>query len=287
MARNHPNGRTNQGRNRVQTSNVETLKVHNRVPIRQLFSIFLNIFVDNKEKSRIFAASYSDIDTRSGRVFLEVSLPNDLKQNFESKKIEKMTTKQQKTYEPIQDLEGEVWKPIKEYEGLYEVSNKGRVKSLNYSNRGYEKLLRPAKHKNYLFVTLTKYGKHRCFFIHRLVYEAFVGFLPKYDSNLPSDRMMIINHKDECGVNNNLDNLELLSVKENNKYKTKPQRIAKTLHKKVIQKTLDGVIVKEWESAISCEEYGFSRRAISSCCHGRIRTHKGYIWSFTPLSDNY
>ncbi|MBQ3989817.1 MAG: hypothetical protein II630_03150, partial [Bacteroidales bacterium] len=42
------------------------------------------------------------------------------------------TTKTKKTYEPIQDLEGEVWKPIKGYEELYEVSNKGRIKSLNY-----------------------------------------------------------------------------------------------------------------------------------------------------------
>ena len=248
--------------------------------------IFLNIFVYNKGKSVIFAASKDK--KRLGRVH-ESSRPFQPQNKRGQRKGFKMTTntKTKKTYEPIPDLEGEVWRDVVGFDGFYQVSNKGRVKSLNFGKRGYERLLSQAKHKNYLFVTLTKEGKHKSIFVHRLVYEAFIGNVPKYNTNISSDELIIVNHKDECGTNNNVENLELLSVKDNNRYGTKPSRIAHTLHKKVIQKTLDCVVVKEWESAISCEEYGFSRKAISACCHGRIRTHKGYIWSFTPLLNNY
>ena len=189
-------------------------------------------------------------------------------------------TKTKKTYEPIQDLEGEVWEDVVGFEGFYQVSNKGRVKSLNFGKRGYERLLSQAKHKNYLFVTLTKEGKHKSIFVHRLVYEAFIGNVPKYNTNISSNELIIVNHKDECGTNNNVENLELLSVKDNNRYGTKPSRIAHTLHKKVIQKTLDGNVVRKWESAKECESFGFNRSCISACCYGRRKSHKGFIWEF-------
>ena len=97
----------------------------------------------------------------------------------------------------------EEWRDVKGYEGLYQVSNKGRVKSLNRidsrGNKVNEKILRPGKRNNYLFVNLYKNGKRKLYDIHRLVAQAF---LPNPD-NLP-----VVNHKDENKLNNNVENLE-------------------------------------------------------------------------------
>lgn len=50
--------------------------------------------------------------------------------------------------------------------------------------------------------------------------------------------------------------------------------------KKVAQYTLDGELVKVWDSAVDCICYGFSRVAICNCCNGKGKTHKGYIWRY-------
>ena len=90
----------------------------------------------------------------------------------------------------------EYWKPVVGYEGLYMVSNWGRVKSMNYRHSGKERILKPLTNSSgYLLVKLCKDGKAKAFTVHRLVAEAF---LPNTD-NLP-----LINHKDECKTNNNV-----------------------------------------------------------------------------------
>ena len=72
-------------------------------------------------------------------------------------------------------MEEEVWKPIKDYEGLYEVSNLGRVKSLNYRGTGKGKILKNIEDsKGYLTVCLTKNGRHKMLKVHRLVAETFI-----------------------------------------------------------------------------------------------------------------
>ena len=72
-------------------------------------------------------------------------------------------------------MEEEIWKPIKDYEGLYEVSNLGRVKSLNYRGTGKEKILKNSECNNgYLLIGLVKNGKLKTFYVHRLVAEAFI-----------------------------------------------------------------------------------------------------------------
>ena len=114
----------------------------------------------------------------------------------------------------------EEWRPIEGYEGLYEVSNLGRVRSLDryveYSNGRIHlhkgKVLSPAKDKNgYLKVVLNCNGKCKTTNIHRLVANVFI---PNPD-NLP-----MVNHKDEDKSNNSVDNLEWCDVKYNLSYGT-------------------------------------------------------------------
>ena len=107
----------------------------------------------------------------------------------------------------------EIWIDIKGYEGLYQVSNLGRVKSLSkYAGNSLrkEKILKNYKDKDgYVKVILCKNNKTRFLSIHRLIAEAFI---PNPD-NLPQ-----INHKDECKSNNSIDNLEWCSCKYNINY---------------------------------------------------------------------
>lgn len=109
----------------------------------------------------------------------------------------------------------EIWKPIKGYEGLYEVSSLGNVKSLRRNV-----FLKPGrKESGYLIVSLYKHNSGKNFYVHRLVAEAFI---PNPD-NLP-----IINHKDEVKTNNCVDNLEWCDYKYNNSFGTRIERMIDT-----------------------------------------------------------
>ena len=115
----------------------------------------------------------------------------------------------------------EIWKDISGYEGLYQISNLGNVKSLNYSRTGKERILKPGTDKDgYLLVTLYKNRNKRPFKIHRLVAKAFI---PNPDNK--SD----VNHKDENKTNNCVDNLEWMTRMENNNFGTRNERISKSV----------------------------------------------------------
>ena len=110
----------------------------------------------------------------------------------------------------------EIWKNIDGYEGKYQVSNFGQVKSMI----GQEKVLHPKKHRNgHLQIGLHKDKKRKTMYIHRLVAQAFI---PNPD-NLPC-----VNHKDENPNNNNVDNLEWCTQKYNCNYGTRVDRIMET-----------------------------------------------------------
>ena len=111
----------------------------------------------------------------------------------------------------------EIFKDIKGYEGLYQVSNLGNVKSLNYNHTGKERILKPGLVKEYLKVSLCKNNKIRMFSVHRLVAEIF---LPNPD-NLPC-----VNHKDENKQNNCVDNLEWCTYKYNANYGNRNKKIS-------------------------------------------------------------
>lgn len=111
----------------------------------------------------------------------------------------------------------ETWKAIKGYEGLYEVSNTGKVRSLKF---GKVKELSPGNSSRYLIVDLCKEGKRQHFKVHRLVVEAFIGEIPKG---------LVVNHKDENPQNNNVDNLEICTQKYNLNYGTRNERAGKKI----------------------------------------------------------
>lgn len=111
----------------------------------------------------------------------------------------------------------EIWKDIENYEGLYQVSNLGNVKSLKTNKNLYYS--RSTRTKNYLKVILVKNGTRKSYYIHRLVADAFI---PNFE-NKP-----IVNHKDYNPMNNKVDNLEWCTYKENNNYGTRNLKILAT-----------------------------------------------------------
>ena len=117
----------------------------------------------------------------------------------------------------------EVWKDILEFEGLYQISNFGRVKSLSRSKKhSYnsvaqlkEKILNPININNYYRVVLRKQNKSFNRFVHRLVAEAFIPNPKEYKE---------INHKEKKKKNNNVNNLEWCDRKYNINYGTGNKR---------------------------------------------------------------
>lgn len=172
----------------------------------------------------------------------------------------------------------EIWKDIKDYEGLYQISNFGRVKSIRF---GKERILKPGTNgKGYLYVGLWKNGKVKNFRIHRLVAEAFLE-IPEELKHLKGTHYLQVNHKDENKQNNNVENLEWCTHSYNINFGTRNERVAKKCSKPVVQYTLDGVFVREWPSTMQAErEGGFNQAHIWMCCKGKRKKHKGFIWKY-------
>ena len=162
------------------------------------------------------------------------------------------------------------------YEGLYKVSNLGRILSLNYKNTGKPGLMTPFDNGyGYLQVELCKNKETKHCFVHRLVGEAF---LPNPD-NLPE-----INHIDEDKTNNRVDNLEWKNHRDNLNHGTHNERMAKTKSKPVLQLTLTGELIREWESTNECGRNGFNQGAVAACCRGEKPQYKGFLWMY---ADDY
>ena len=171
----------------------------------------------------------------------------------------------------------ETWKDIAGYEGLYQVSDFGEVRSLKY---GKTRVLKTGKHRNgYLLVNLWKEGKRKHHYIHRLVAQAFI----QNPNNLPC-----INHKDEDKTSNVVTNLEWCSYSYNNCYGTRKERVAEANINNpkqsdiVLQMTLGYVLVKEWSSMMECGRNGFDQGSVSKCCNNKYgkqgNVYKGYRW---------
>lgn len=172
-------------------------------------------------------------------------------------------------------MEEEIWCPIKGYEGLYEVSDKGRVRSLKF---GKERILNP--HNNscgYHQVILCKNVEYKAYLVHRLVAQTFI---PNPD-NLPQ-----VNHKDEDKENNKVENLEWCSKKYNINYGSRNQRVSDKmtngkLSKSVLQYSKSGEFIQEWKSTMDVKRnLGYNQGNISSCCTGKLGCAYGYVWKF-------
>lgn len=106
----------------------------------------------------------------------------------------------------------EIWKDVIDYEGLYQVSDLGNVKSLRRMDRNNhpvrERILKKTFDGNYLRVNLSKEGKATLIGIHVLVASAFLG-------HKPNKWVLVVNHKDFDRFNNNKNNLEIVTQREN------------------------------------------------------------------------
>lgn len=162
----------------------------------------------------------------------------------------------------------EIWKDIEGYEDLYQVSNRGKVRSLRRNI-----ILRQGITSNgYKSVNLYKNKGYKHFRIHRLVAEAF---LPN-PNNLP-----FVNHKDENKLNNCVENLEWCDGKYNLNYGTRGKRISQNKSKVVLQYSLDGTFVKEWKSTRDIQRMtGYSSGCISECCRNIRKSAYGYLWKY-------
>ena len=185
----------------------------------------------------------------------------------------------------FENLPGEEWKPIKGFEGLYEVSNMGRVLSLPrisiHGNKAGgtsyipvpKRLLYLNKLKNgYVHVVLLKNGKRHDYALHRLV---ALHFCDGYKHGL------VVNHKNEIKTDCRALNLEWCTEQYNHSYGTARERTAKANWKGVAQYDRNGKLIATYNSGKEAsEKTGFHRACISDWCRGAHPCKAGYIWRF-------
>lgn len=192
----------------------------------------------------------------------------------------------------------EIWKPITEFEGFYEVSNLGKIKSLH---KNKETILSPkTNNMGYLWVDLWKNGTHKCLLIHRIVACEFID----NPLNLP-----IVNHIDRNIKNNRFDNLEWCSYSYNVDYaiiaspnfnrrkRGELKQDQKPVHKRyqqgdltrknkkhpepIVQMDLDGNVIAEYKNiAFATSVLGYHNTSLLECCDGKRKTAYGYIWRY-------
>lgn len=170
----------------------------------------------------------------------------------------------------------EIWKDIKGYEGLYQISNFGRIKKVPTN-----KILSIwINDKGYKSISLWKNKKHNSFQIHRLLALHFIP-IPDQLKNIDLHKLSI-NHKDENKLNNDLDNLEWCTQEYNLSYGTARQRMINNRSIKISQFDLDGNFIKVWNNLTQLKrELNYNPGGIIGCCTGRNnRTAYGYIWRY-------
>lgn len=197
----------------------------------------------------------------------------------------------------------EIWKPIKDYEGLYEVSNLGNVRSIDreittWNRYKYIKikhkgqLLKQHTIKGYKAVGVSKNGKMHNLQLHRLIAKAFI---------LNPNNYPCVNHIDGNKQNNNINNLEWCSYSHNtkeairlglkcitDKHREQTRLLGLKSGKKIAQKDMLGNIIKIFNSGREASlELGISQGNISMCCNGYRKSTGGYIWEYIKVGENY
>ena len=180
----------------------------------------------------------------------------------------------------------EIWKDIEGYEGLYQVSNLGRVRSLGrtiqrrtrwgtmapYRVEGRMLKILSASYNACYVHLFDMNGKSTNHTVHRLVAKAFIP-----NPNNLSD----VNHKDENRTNNNVENLEWMSHVDNCNYGTRNERLSEKLGKPVEQLTLDGHHFAFYQSASDASrQTGIGRKNINECLYLRSKSAGGYRWKY-------
>ena len=186
----------------------------------------------------------------------------------------------------------EIWKPIDGYEGYYEVSSTGLLRSVDHSvvravNGGLRvstvrgRFIKARIGKNgYKIVTLSREGIRKHFTLHRIVAIAFVPNPYNYNC---------VNHKDENKLNNKPDNLEWCTHRYNDNYGTKPKKISQShlrnppRFREVSQFSENGAFIKTFHSAASAaRKTGVDSSWIIACCRGtkHAKTAGGFKWKY-------
>lgn len=185
----------------------------------------------------------------------------------------------------------EIWKDIEGYEGLYRVSNLGRVLSVRFGPKTNSVPIKPAPRimrqsrssSGYLHVQLYKDGESSTKLVHILVARTFIP-------NPENKRE--VNHLDGDKSNNCVDNLEWSTRSENQRHAIKMGlRLASPgigrlgaknpLSKSVFQFSLNGKFIRRWDSSYEAAmECGFNRDGIRHCAAGRCKTSQGYVWRY-------
>lgn len=175
----------------------------------------------------------------------------------------------------------EIWKNIKNYEGYYQVSSLGKVRSIDRidinGSKIKGKVLSPLNVNGYSRVLLSKDGVKKQKGIHRLMMEAFVPNPLKKPQ---------VNHINGIKNDNRLENLEWCDASENQLHAIKIGLVSKTRKwykptKKVVQKNTENQIIKIWDSNKQITiETDYKKENIKNCCNGKSKTAYGYVWKY-------
>ena len=174
-------------------------------------------------------------------------------------------------------MKNEEWRDVVGYEGLYQVSDQGRVKSLARKDclgrTVKERILKPGVvSSGYLMISLCTGGKQKMFSVHRLVCQAF----HENPDNKPQ-----VNHINEIKTDNRACNLEWCTCTQNINHGSRNERAGKAKSKPVGQYTRDGDLVKVWPSTNEAErQAGFNHGNISEVANGNRKTAHGFIWRY-------
>lgn len=174
------------------------------------------------------------------------------------------------------------WMPVVGYEDSYIVSDEGIVMRTSYSdvaNKSKNKLPFEIKQREdkdgYLKCALSKNGKTKYYFVHRLLAEAFID----NPLDLPQ-----VNHKNGVKNDNRLENLEWVTASQNIRHRIDVLGVSlrnKKTSKRVIQKDLMGNVVSVYPSAKEAHRVtGLSQGHISECCRNETKQYRGYVWQY-------
>ena len=190
----------------------------------------------------------------------------------------------------------EYWRPVSGYEGIYDVSDQGTVRSLNYGRSGKRRELKSVKNNNgYEIVTLSRDGVVKCFTVHRLVWEAFKGEIHEgkeldHINTIRDDNRLVnlrvVTRKENVRNNPITRTRHLEATREANKRRSEDPKwrdaVRKAKAKPVLQLDKEtGALIREWQCASdAARELGIRNSSISLCCSGKCKTAGGFKWQY-------